>query len=257
MSHSVTPSTVTRLAGLHDRMWITARGTRSTADSYILLCLETATQITIDDLARSWAVVRTRHPLLASRITGTDADPAFAYTPPRSAREASDRARAHILCYSFAPGGREDAFGALRARMADVKDDLLDMRVSNSALTWYAAAADRSAPGQYILAIRATHAVCDARSLFVTARELLALLAEPARARAELNGYFSGPGAESQQAELPGLPVAFEELYQDPTAASAEEQKEGLEAHASLLASLAYVSFYLCNMFPLSLAHRR
>ena len=147
------------------------------------------------------------------------------------------RARAHILCYTFEDGGRADAFGAFRARMADVQDDLLDVRVANRAITWRVSS--RSA-----------------RSLFVAARELLALLAEPARARVELARYLPGPAADldAQRAELPGLPGAFEELDPDPAAASAEEQRAGREAHASLMASLAYVSLSLpCTQS--SLAH--
>ncbi|KAH9923103.1 hypothetical protein B0H21DRAFT_895193 [Amylocystis lapponica] len=233
---SVPPSlTLTRPLGPTERFYYEGRGSRGTADPFIIVSFEwTSKPFTTDDVAHAWALLRLHHPLLASSISSADSTPAFVFVPPLTAADALERARLSIDFSAFDVGECESTLSALRARLADVDHDVVDMHASAGALTWLAEIGSAQ-PAQYILVVRSTHFVCDAQSMFTVARELFALLVDPEGTREKLQRFFVG----TPLAKTCKLPSPLEDIYPDYTTTSVDDQQKGMEVFSAQLGALA------------------
>ncbi|KAH9936040.1 hypothetical protein B0H21DRAFT_894210 [Amylocystis lapponica] len=233
---SVPPSlTLTRPLGPTEQFYYEGRGSRGTADPFIIVSFEwTSKPFTTNDVAHAWALLRLHHPLLASSISSADLTPAFVFVPPLTAADALERARLSIDFSAFDVGECESTLSALRARLADVDHDVVDMHASAGALTWLAEIGSAQ-PAQYILVVRSTHFVCDAQSMFTIARELFALLVDPEGTREKLQRFFVGmPLAKTCK-----LPSPLEDIYPDYTTTSVDDQQKGMEVFSAQLGALA------------------
>lgn len=167
--------------------------------------------ITDNQIILACAVLRLRHPLFASHITVIDTPHFFVNTPATRAH-ALRAAEAQIEFHTFAD--QDDAVLRLRDEwLACDLDKALDIRERTCAVWWGRDADPHS--GKYVLGVLTTHFVADQRRIINLVRQLVELLASPARAQSELDAHTFGTSPEP-------LPASTEHLI--PTLSEDEEE---------------------------------
>lgn len=198
---------VSRPFGITERYFLDIRGPHGYSDPFITISIDTSSgtaRISNEQVVLTWAAIRLRHTLLASRVQSTPQGPSFVYLPPLTKAHALRQARMNIDFEE--DSDRATWLGALHNRWwGNALDDVLDIRSEI-----YKFAVDGLG-------------MCDVAGQFTE------LLADPGRAEAELDEYFANP--------KPRLPDAYENLLPEPDAAFPEEKQKALEAYKALMAS--------------------
>ncbi|KAF9815812.1 hypothetical protein IEO21_04324 [Rhodonia placenta] len=223
---------VSRPFGITERYFLDIRGPHGYSDPFITISIDTSSgtaRISNEQVVLTWAAIRLRHTLLASRVQSTPQGPSFVYLPPLTKAHALRQARMNIDFEE--DSDRATWLGALHNRWwGNALDDVLDIRSEIYKLAWLEEAGHE--PGgerRYAFGIQTTHFAVDGLGMCDVAGQFTELLADPGRAEAELDEYFANP--------KPRLPDAYENLLPEPDAAFPEEKQKALEAYKALMAS--------------------
>lgn len=225
---------VSRPFGITERYFLDIRGPHGYSDPFITISIDTSSstaRISNEQVVLTWAAIRLRHTLLASRVQSTPQGPSFVYLPPLTKAHALRQARMNIDFEE--ESDRATWLGALHNRWwGNALDDVLDIRSEIYKLAWLEEAGHE--PGgerRYAFGIQTTHFAVDGLGMCDVAGQFTELLADPGRAEAELDEYFANP--------KPRLPDAYENLLPEPDAAFPEEKQKALEAYKALMACLS------------------
>ncbi|KAI0942927.1 hypothetical protein AcV7_002209 [Taiwanofungus camphoratus] len=221
-------TSITRPLGCMEQVFLQARGLYGHTDMFLIATLD-CTNNTISDehVVLACALLRIRHPLLASHVSNTDLSPEFVYTPPLTEVCAMEEARVQVEFGTFAD--RDQAVLLLRERWTSVDPlDTLDPAIGVCRVFWSKNVSGRA--GKYVLGFYGCHSVVDGVGILCVARQFVEDLAAPDLAQAELAGHFS------DHVPFARLPEPMENLFPDPTATSdPAEQAKGEEIYDNLM----------------------
>lgn len=204
------PCTAYRPLSTVELMYAISRQGGGSADPSTIVSLVCSPGHTIadDDVVVSCAVLRLRHPLLASSLTLLGA-PHFTVNSPMTQAHAIRAAKEQIEFHSF--DDHDAAALALRdAWLAFDRDNALDVRTRTCSLWWGRDNDPRS--GKYVFGLITTHFVADNRRRLNLMRQFLELLASPEKAKAELDAYFS-----TNSPPVPVIPISVEQFQPKPS----------------------------------------
>ncbi|KAH9940266.1 hypothetical protein B0H21DRAFT_755242 [Amylocystis lapponica] len=217
--------TSSRPLGISERFLVALRNGVGAADTLPLIVLDCspATPILDADVIVAWAVLRLRHPMLASRIafttSGAEIVCSSALTQPRAVALAE-------ACIEFALfDDRDRAVEALRASFGGQSPQCtIDIRAEMRVMWQRDVTGER---GQYVFGMKTVHHQMDARRSIEVMRQFVALLAAPGRAQAELDAHFANPAGVVPP---PKIPLPMENSFPHPSMFDAEERRKGREA---------------------------
>ncbi|CCM07130.1 uncharacterized protein FIBRA_09466 [Fibroporia radiculosa] len=173
-----------------------------------------------EEVILATAVIRLRHPLLASRVSFTGAVPHFVCDTPITEASAVHNAKSTIAFSTFRDRNAEAAALQVQYVNPDPRH-VFDIRSTVYAISWSKGVG--IAEGQYILGMQTTHFVADARIRMNVVRHLLELLSSPGRAQAELAAFFALPLKPLQ------IPEPLEKLIPDIDPAEYAKGKQAFD----------------------------
>ncbi|KZT08741.1 uncharacterized protein LAESUDRAFT_757454 [Laetiporus sulphureus 93-53] len=212
-----------RALGATERSWLAERGVHGYTDFFTIIQLVCPSGPPIDDseIIHAYALLRLRHPPLASRLSHSGSVPEFEYKSPQTEARALQEAAAHVEFGTFED--RDAAVVALRTRWLSIdRHHVLDVRASMSSIFWMRSA--RASVRQYVLGLRTAHFVADIRRQLGIMREFVELLSSSGQLKAEIRVHLktSRPGSM--------LPPPLETRIPDIASSSVEELKKGEDA---------------------------